>query len=148
MQGANKKYDLIKQAFAHGLGELTEFQLRGYGTGYLHKNIMFVLGKHARGKTLNIWVYKGIPTNPIQEKHLEVFGVTDGQLGWSETYNWLITGAWKDYVNKYLEEIALDIKLKIEAINMEKWYADSLRIIEREQEIDDFEKCFKSIVNT
>lgn len=59
------------------------------------------VGSHARGSTFHIWV---LPEN-LPEKWtrihevpdaVEVYGVTGGQPGWTETYGWLHTGKWQE----------------------------------------------------
>lgn len=56
-------------------------------------------GYHERGKTFRIWV---LPTaDPIACKPwdmkdaVEVYGITGGQPGWTETYGWLHRGKWE-----------------------------------------------------
>lgn len=148
MQGADKWYNLIKQADLYGLGDISKVRLPGYGEGYLHKNMMFVLGEHARGKTFRIWIYKNQNVEkPLEEHRLEVYGITNGQLGWSETYGWVIGGSWKNYIENYFEKISLDIRFEIDGVNKEKWYKEQELIEQREQEIKDFEQCFSNAVS-
>jgi len=61
-------------------------------------------GNHARGKTFHIYLlpddeaavaeYKQNP--PTNGDRVEIFGITGGQRGWTETYGWLHTGKWKE----------------------------------------------------
>ena len=65
-----------------------------------HGKLFLISGSHARGKTFNIWI---LPSDePINEmpwtikNAVEVYGITGGQPGWTETYGWLHDGKWKD----------------------------------------------------
>ena len=89
----------------------TMFSSGQYGRLYL------ISGEHARGKTFHIWV------SPSTDKHLgepwsdplavEVYGITGGNPGWSETYGWLYYGRWTqdfaDLVKARQAEIAGDV---------------------------------------
>lgn len=62
--------------------------------------LYIVPGSHARGETLQIWAmpseepYAKMPwTHP---EAVEVYGVTGGQLGWTECYGWLHAGKWQE----------------------------------------------------
>lgn len=59
-------------------------------------------GSHARGKTLQIWV---IGNNGDE---VMVYGVINGQPGWTEEYGWLHRGPWEkdfhDFVSKQRAE--------------------------------------------
>jgi hypothetical protein len=64
-----------------------------------HGRLYFVSGEHARGKTFRIWV---LPTaEPVDgmpwtvKDAVEVYGITGGQPGWTETYGWLYHGKWE-----------------------------------------------------
>lgn len=69
-----------------------------YGRLYL------VSSSHARGKTFRIFVLpaeetsipNGSPNPPLNADAVEVFGVTGGHPGWTETYGWLHHGPWED----------------------------------------------------
>ena len=75
-------------------------------------------GKHARGRTFRIFVLpEGAVTTeknhwnaPNVPDIVEVFGITSGQPGWTETYGWLHKGPWvEDFmalVEKRREQIA------------------------------------------
>lgn len=62
--------------------------------------LYIVPGRHARGETLHIWVM------PSDEPHgrtpwthpdaVEVYGVTGGQPGWTESYGWLHAGKFQE----------------------------------------------------
>jgi hypothetical protein len=64
-----------------------------------HGRLYLTSGKHARGKEFHIWVL------PNDEKvacmpwtvsgAVEVYGITGGQPGWTETYGWLHRGKWE-----------------------------------------------------
>jgi hypothetical protein len=59
-------------------------------------------GRHARGATFHIYVLPANveaksngPNNPPScDNYVEVYGITGGQPGWTETYGWLRDGPW------------------------------------------------------
>jgi hypothetical protein len=74
------------------------FETGQYGKLYI------VSGSHARGKTFHIFVLpegeQAIPNGsnnpPLNKDAVEVYGVTEGQPGWTEKYGWLHHGKWED----------------------------------------------------
>ena len=110
MQGADKYYNLITKAYNYNIKGLNKIDCGGYGEGYKENNIVFILSEHARGKTFNIWVYE---TSDIQDalndEHLEVYGVTSGNLGWTEAYGWLVNGSWKNIIEGYFSYLEQEI---------------------------------------
>lgn len=62
--------------------------------------LYIVPGCHARGETLHIYVmpseepFRSVPWACADA--VEVYGITGGQPGWTETYGWLHTGKWQD----------------------------------------------------
>lgn len=79
-----------------------------------HGKLFLASGSHARGRTFHIWVLPdGVKTdNPwFEPRAVEVYGVTSGQPGWTETYGWLHEGPWQEdffaLVEKRREEIAV-----------------------------------------
>lgn len=69
-----------------------------FGTGQ-HGRLFLVSGSHARGRTFHIYV---LPTEEkitcmpwCHKDAVEVYGITGGQPGWTETYGWLHNGAWQ-----------------------------------------------------
>ncbi len=72
-----------------------------YGQLYLHS------GSHARGKTFRIWVIpEGLQITEPWHDHraVEVYGITGGQPGWSETYGWLHYGKWQQEFAELVEK--------------------------------------------
>jgi hypothetical protein len=73
------------------------FETGQYGRLYL------VSGEHARGRTFHIWVLpegetarpNGRNNRPLNADAVEVYGITEGQPGWTETYGWLHHGRWQ-----------------------------------------------------
>ena len=112
MQGANELYNLF-----HFVGEINNNpcelkkigKIAGYcNYAYQYQNIVFLLDEHARGKTFHIWIYGNIKINDyLNDDHLEVYGVTGGQRGWTETYGWVKQGNWVDYIEKYFVSLRL-----------------------------------------
>ena len=64
-----------------------------------HGRLYLVSGEHARGKTFHIWVLPSaepVTGMPWSVKDaVEVYGITGGQPGWTETYGWLHRGKWE-----------------------------------------------------
>ncbi len=64
-----------------------------------HGRLYLTSGQHARGKEFHIWVLPsdekvaGMPW--IVSGAVEVYGITGGQPGWTETYGWLHRGKWE-----------------------------------------------------
>ena len=97
MKGTNEFYDL--------------FETGQYGKLFIQT------GTHARGNTIHIWVVpKGEEFNPkygrpFNSKAIEVYGITGGHPGWTETYGWLHKGKW---VNDF-ENLVIVKRLELEA---------------------------------
>ena len=67
------------------------------------------VGTHARGKTFQIWVLPPgscIEHSPWTDKNVvEVYGITGGNPGWTETYGWLHKGKWQeDFTALFLQK--------------------------------------------
>ena len=78
-----------------------------------HGKMFLVSGSHARGETFHIWI---LPTDePIMKMPwtvkdaVEVYGITGGQPGWTETYGWLHDGKWKDDFAKLVAARKIEI---------------------------------------
>lgn len=61
--------------------------------------LLIMSGSHARGRTLHVYV---LPEGFAQPQGVfpgsnavEVYGITGGQPGWTETYGWLMDGPWR-----------------------------------------------------
>ncbi|RAU96785.1 hypothetical protein [Paenibacillus sp. YN15] len=109
MEGATKYYWLIKRAYSRGLGGLAKTAL-GYakhGGGaecYRKDNVLFVVAEHARGETFFIYLIGD------DDSLFEVYGVTGGHRGWTETYGWLRKGTWVLPILKYLRDLEAEIR--------------------------------------
>lgn len=65
--------------------------------------LYLVSGSHARGKTFHIYVLpegveaqsNGTNNAPLNCNAVEVYGITSGQPGWTESYGWLHAGKWQ-----------------------------------------------------
>ncbi len=88
------------------------FETGQYGKLYISTD------SHARGKTFHIWIVPegesfepkyGRPFNP---NAVEVYGITGGQPGWTETYGWLHTGPWCDDFAKLVEDRKAELQKK------------------------------------
>ena len=72
------------------------FKTGQYGRLYI------VSGSHARGKTFHIFVLpkdeagisNGTNNPPLNKDAVEVYGIINGQPGWTESYGWLYEGRW------------------------------------------------------
>jgi hypothetical protein len=143
MKGAREYCNLIQKAYHSKIGGLEVISTPGYGTGYKHKNLVFVLSEHARGKTFKIRVYQTVNIQDAnRDDHLEVYGVIDGNPGWTESYGWLVEGPWKDYVYKYFDELrekldGLDKKHKMQ-MERDKEKSDAERVAKIKQFDSDF----------
>lgn len=102
-----------------------------YGHLYLES------GTHARGKTFHIYV---LPvdmqiTDPRQFNNIrnsqavEVYGITGGQPGWTESYGWLHIGPWQQEFQKLV--IAKNIATQEAAIKREQIVQDKINEEER-----------------
>ncbi len=68
-----------------------------YGKFYI------VSGRHARGPTFHIYILpdgekalsNGENNGPRNSDAVEVYGIVDGQPGWTESYGWLHLGKWQ-----------------------------------------------------
>jgi hypothetical protein len=106
VQGADEFYDLIDKADRLKVGELKRINCYGYGYGFKYKNIVFILSTHARGKCFKIWIYENENIqDTLRDSHLEVYGVTGGNPGWTETYGWLHEGSWIKYIDNYFKHL-------------------------------------------
>lgn len=109
------------------------FQTGQYGRLY------FEVGSHARGKTFHIYVLPGDVeitdtrqfNNIRNSQVVEVYGVTGGQPGWTESYGWLYVGPWQQEFQKLV--IATNVAIQEAAIKREQIVQD--KINEEEQRV-------------
>ena len=86
---------------------------RIFNTGQIGRFYM-VSGSHARGRTFHLYILpEGVsinPKSPSLDEAVEVYGITGGHPGWSESYGWLHEGPWvgdfEKLVSKAIEENA------------------------------------------
>ena len=90
-----------------------------FSTGQ-HGRLYLCSHYHARGKTFHVYVLPegepaqtNEPNGPRNKSAVEVYGITGGQPGWSETYGWLHRGRWEQdfaaLVEARREEIAAGV---------------------------------------
>ena len=90
--------------------------------------LYLVSGEHARGKTFHIWVLpddtpiSGMPWSV--KDAVEVYGITGGQPGWTETYGWLHKGKWQQDFAALVDAQQLKIANEAERREREKTAAD------------------------
>lgn len=100
----------------------TMFRTGQYGRLYL------VSGEHARGKTFHVWVLpssepaSGMPWTV--KDAVEVYGITGGQPGWTETYGWLHRGRWEQDFAALVESRRADIAAYVARREREKAEAE------------------------
>ena len=86
-------------------------------------------GQHARGYYFHIFVMAA-----SGEDAVEVYGVTSGQPGWTETYGWLHRGKWEEDFMKLVEERKVAILAAVAEETKEKLEAEAKRH-QREKEL-------------
>jgi len=147
MKGADGYYNLIDKADKLKIGDLKRITCYGYGYGFKHKNIVFVLSTHARGKCFKIWIYENDNIKgTLKDNHLEVYGITGGQPGWTETYGWLHNGSWVKYITNYFQQLE---KLIYEEGHKNEIAADKTEEIRKkniQNKIDKFDNIFSKII--
>lgn len=91
-----------------------------YGRFYVNS------GRHARGYYFHLYIVPDAKPDdnsyPTDAERVEVYGVVDGQPGWTESYGWLHKGRWES-----------DFQLLIEA---EKEAVERRKVYEKRQEKD------------
>jgi hypothetical protein len=88
------------------------FKTGQYGRFYI------VSGEHARGRTFHMFVLpegepavsNGPNNSCLNENAVEVYGVTGGQRGWTETYGWLHEGKWVEDFLVLVENAKRDLQ--------------------------------------
>lgn len=91
----------------------TMFMTGQYGRLYL------LSGCHARGKVFHIYVLPegeaaqpNGPNAPLNKNAVEVYGITGGQPGWTETYGWLHRGKWEQDFAALVEARRVEIEAR------------------------------------
>lgn len=117
-----------------GAREYTQlFPTGQYGRFYLTS------GSHARGSTFHIQILPegetAIPNGPnnlcLNKEAVEVYGITGGQPGWTETYGWLHNGKWVEDFEQLVQQRKTQIEdqwLKHLASAMAKEEAEKQRV--------------------
>ncbi len=71
---------------------------------------------HARGRTIHVWVLpseeKITGSIHVNKGAVEVYGITGGQPGWTETYGWLHEGPWQEDFQKLVNSKKLELEAK------------------------------------
>ncbi len=104
----------------------TMFSTGQYGRLYLSSHC------HARGKTFHIYVLpKGesaFPNGPhrrLNKNAVEVYGITGGNPGWTETYGWLYRGKWEQDFAALVEARRAEIDAELALREREKYQAQA-----------------------
>lgn len=90
------------------------FKTGQYGKLYI------VSGSHARGLTFRIQVLpegeiaipNGSQNSCLNSNAVEVYGVVSGNLGWTESYDWIHKGKWCEDFEKLVAEKEAELELK------------------------------------
>lgn len=145
MIGADEYYNLINKAFRLKVRELSKINCGGYGDGYKYENIVFLLSEHARGKTFSIWIYEtDYIIDALKDNHIEVYGMTGGQRGWTETYGWTKDGLWKPYIERYFSDLHKIIEKREQEQEIIKQILGKMKLQEEQAEIDKFNMLFQT----
>lgn len=119
MQGADEYYDLLR------------------GQSQQIGRLYFQLHSHARGKCFEIFLLpEGLvaeSTTQWRKNSVEVYGVTGGQRGWTETYGWLHKGKWQEDFAAIVDQK----KEEITAINLSHKENTALRKAQETERIDE-----------
>ena len=75
-----------------------------FGVSHQHGKLYIKVGSHARGKTFELYVTPTDCAVCLGSEMIEVYGITSGQPGWTETYGWLRKGPWEADFAKLVEE--------------------------------------------
>ncbi len=147
MIGADEYYNLIDKADKLKLGELKRINCYGYSYGFKYKNVVFILSTHARGNCFKIWIYENEDIqDTLKDSHLEVYGITGGQPGWTETYGWLHRGNWVTFIEDYfklLEDLIYREEHIVEILNEE---AKEKHNIIMQEKVNKFNTIFGELV--
>lgn len=93
---------------------------------------------HARGRCFHIFLLpEGVEAKGKYATGVEIYGITGGNPGWTETYGWLHTGKWQD-----------DFMTIVEKKREKKKAAGIRRKIKREAEESEEKKRTKSLLST
>lgn len=94
-----------------------------------HGRLYVICGEHARGKTFHIWILPAdvaISGMPWSVKDaVEVYGITGGQPGWTETYGWLHRGKWEQDFYALVETRRAEIAAGVARREQEKADAEA-----------------------
>jgi hypothetical protein len=112
MKGADKFYNIINQAYSRKFGDLRKINLKyrwsgGDSEAYINGNVIYVTSSHARGKCFQIYLVDSInmTDEELKQNAFEVYGIVNGQPGWTEEYGWKHEGAGVNSILNYLIEL-------------------------------------------
>lgn len=118
MNGARDYHRIITEASNRKLGglEWTKLGYKNHGGDaecFRKGNVLYVLSKHARGRTFFIYLIAD------DGELFQVYGIVDGNPGWTESYGWLHRGTWVKPILAYLRKLAQDIEAH--KTTLEEW---------------------------
>lgn len=142
MNGAREFHRLIVNAHTRGLGGLEKTRLgysnHGGNALCLRKdNVLYVVASHARGKTLHIYLIDE------DDALFKVYGIVDGNSGWTESYGWLHRGTWVKPILAYLRQLARDIEVDKDAVEERERRKQSLANVAIGAKISRFNEMFR-----
>ena len=76
-----------------------------------YEKLEWVSNTHARGETFHIYILGNNGRRTV-----EVYGITGGQPGWTETYGWLHVGPWIADFEKIVQSKKLEREALIQRI--------------------------------
>lgn len=113
-----------------------------FGKTQQHGKLYLQVDSHARGKTFHIWILpnedKLTDSIYVTKDAIEVYGITGGQPGWTETYGWLHKGKWQDDFKKLVKSKKLEREADLKKEHATTEEAEK----ERRARVDDLLKAY------
>lgn len=110
MTGSRKYHSALKCAANN---KYNNFRKIPYNDAIQNGHFVFLLGEHARGTTLNVYLLEESDEEKLNnnfcnqlnsENALLVYGPNSGNLGWNETYDFLIDGIIKEKLQNLFDD--------------------------------------------
>lgn len=142
MTGAKEFYHIIQKAYrrdTEGLRQLNTRWNGGDSEAFIKDHFIFVTSSHARGYCFHIYLikedYNDLSDKQIRSNAFEVYGIINGQPGWTEQYGWLCKGNWISPILEYLDELDRG----------NKRYDEECKAAKEKREMEENEKTQKMI---
>ena len=148
MQGAKEYNKMLRQAALHNSAGFKFEQYNKFRNG----NFVFILGKHAMGETLNVYLMKDF--NPklfryfssyyLKPKNaLHIYGPVEGRLEYNEKYDFLVEGIIKEKLEKLFSDTEKVWNNAERNRVREEKDEKNRKKLEKERRIKEFEKIFE-----